>query len=72
MPRQTKVLTEKKQRTYLLVSMAENEEREVQDVLDEVDELLDPLLDDLDIKMSTAHNVKLVSQGHKTGCKAGR
>ena len=38
-PQQTKVLTEKKPRTYLLVSMAENEEREVEDVLDEVDEL---------------------------------
>ena len=34
-----KVLTEKKQRTYLLLSMAENEEREVQDVLNELDEL---------------------------------
>ena len=38
-PQQTKVLTEKKPRTYLLVTMAENEEREVKEVLDEVDEL---------------------------------
>ena len=38
-PQQTKVLTEKKQRTYLLVSIAENEESEVEDVLDEADEL---------------------------------
>ena len=29
----------KKPRTYLLVSMSENKEREVEDVLDEVDEL---------------------------------
>ena len=30
--------------------MAENEEREVQNVLDEVDELEDPSMDDLNIK----------------------
>ena len=38
-PKTEKVLKEKKQGTYLLVSMAENEETEVQDVLDEVDDL---------------------------------
>ena len=32
-------LTIQKQRTYLLVSMAENEKAEVQDVVDEGDEL---------------------------------
>ena len=41
-------MTEKKETAYLLVNMAEDKEREVQDVKDEVDELYDPLRDNLD------------------------
>ena len=37
--------------------MAENEEREVEDVLDEVDKLYDPSLDDLDTNTRIAHDV---------------
>ena len=37
--------------------MAENEERELQNVLDEVDELWDPSLDNLDIKTLIEHDV---------------
>ena len=37
-PQQTKVLTEKKPANYILVSMVENEEREIE-IIDEVDDL---------------------------------
>ena len=47
---------------YLLLSMAENEEREVQELFHEVDELYSPSLDDLGIKTRTAHDV--ISRGH--------
>ena len=43
-------LTEKiKENCIYLVSMAENEEREVRDVIEKNDEYYDPLLDDIDI-----------------------
>ena len=38
-PQQAKVLAEKKPRTDVLVSMAKNEQKEIEDVLDEVDNL---------------------------------
>ena len=48
----------------IIVNKAENEEREVQDVIYEVDELYDPLLDDLnmDILMEDNMDSKSISK----------
>ena len=51
--------------------MAENEAWEVQDVIERVNELYDPLLNHL--VMTTLYLWKktwIASQGHKTGCEA--
>ena len=43
--------------TYFIVSMVENRDREVQDVLEDEDGIYAPLLDDLDLKTLMADGV---------------
>ena len=52
-----------------IVNKVENEEREVQDVIDEVGKLYNPLLDDLDMDTLMEDNMDSESVS-KTGCKA--
>ena len=47
--------------------MAENEQREVWDMMEENDKYYDQLLDDID--MVTLIKTWIASPGHKTGCK---
>ena len=52
-----------------IVNKVENEEREVQDVIDEIGKLYNPLLDDLDMDTLMENNMDSESVS-KTGCKA--
>ena len=66
-------LTKEKENFIYLVNMAENEEWEAQDVIED-DEHFDPLLDDVAIYTAVRRHLWkktwIASQGHKTGFEA--